>query len=33
MESLEDRFLTPNLRSARKEKNVEETDTGDRYVW
>lgn len=29
MESLEDRFLTPNLRSARKDKNAEEIDTGD----
>ena len=26
MESLEDRFLTPSLRSARKEKNAEEID-------
>ena len=33
MESLEDRFLTPSLRSARKEKNVEETDIGDKDMY
>lgn len=33
MESSEDRFLTPSLRSARKEKNVEETDIGDKDMY
>tara|TARA_R100001460_G_scaffold70913_1_gene111605 strand:- start:886 stop:1059 length:174 start_codon:yes stop_codon:yes gene_type:complete len=33
MESLEDRFLTPSLRSERKEKNVEEPDIGDKIMY
>ena len=33
MENLEDRFLTPSLRSVRKEKNVEEPDIGDKVMY
>jgi hypothetical protein len=33
MESSEDRFLTPSLRSVRKEKNVEEPDIGDKVMY